>query len=251
MESLSAMRTVASLTSEILIADSYDKFLVKARIAQLREAVFSGLAYAVLTSLDNIMVGVGLLYAGIILGNERRNSDLSYTVSVSNESNAFPPGDWNYCALDCGDPYDIMNLATSPSQLACSQQGLKNIKLTCATSEFFFMAYNVYQPTLSSYEQHINDNFGSYFPCKRSQFAALIAILACNVGAGCIGTVGISLTRMSNGKQAGRSLLELIKTVPKIDSLSLLGEQLTHVTGRIEVLQLANIRTLCVSRKIA
>eukprot|EP00310_Coccolithus_braarudii_P002950 CAMPEP_0183360846 /NCGR_PEP_ID=MMETSP0164_2-20130417/56109_1 /TAXON_ID=221442 /ORGANISM="Coccolithus pelagicus ssp braarudi, Strain PLY182g" /LENGTH=388 /DNA_ID=CAMNT_0025535287 /DNA_START=31 /DNA_END=1193 /DNA_ORIENTATION=+ len=131
-EALSSMRTVASFGLEGRTAELYQVGLRAAEKAGLRAAILGGAAMAVFMATMEIMIGVGLLFGGAFVATEYKASSFDLTMVDSNGSVL------NYCANDCGNPYDRFNAITEPFNVSCASavfgemSSLVPYRLTCA-----------------------------------------------------------------------------------------------------------------------
>ena len=119
-EALAAMRTIASLGLEPTFNARYEANLAAAEKAGISKVTRESLAGALLLSAPNLMLGIGMIYGGLLLAATRRDSEVelrSKTGWFGGLESAYPKAglegaSFKWCADDC-DPHSFVALNTT------------------------------------------------------------------------------------------------------------------------------------------
>ena len=235
-EGLGAIRTVAYLGIEKIIADRYIEGLDAAAKASRAATVKLGVADGIFQSTQSLTVAVAFLYGALLISKER--ADTSFDFAFENDAGGLCTN-----PEPCNDPYDLrwVSGAVNGSQ-SCGDIGMEPLQLSCYTSCF-----------VSKNASDIGDWGWSSVGAYTSYVLGQSSLMECAISAGKIMTTAQCLMQAAQGLgqandafnnltkalQALTGVNEVLHRRPCIDSFSETGLQPSNCNGEIRVIDVS------------
>ena len=221
LESLAAIRTVASLGMEEHFLRAYRGHLTEAARAAHASAWPHARNLAVLMSTGALIQGLTCVYTTLVIAAEAEATSAALRVP------AHGADPLHVCTPGCS--YDLASIAP-PSVVACNSSEVP-VQLTCGSAEVLQLQHNA---ALGNWSV-LYERSGGHFPCELAATHAYSSTMIVSVAFLILGIGARPAQYVMQAVLALRRVVDVINRRPVIDSFSSEGKEKEELLGTIDV----------------